>query len=238
MSGHSHWATTHRHKALTDAKKAAVFTKAGKIVTIAARKGADPAMNFSLRMAIDQARAVNMPKDNIERAIAKASGASAGDMTEVLYEGYTPQNVPIIIKAVTDNGNRTLTEVRTIFTKSSGRFGNPGSVGYLFNYRAVLTLPNTPTLSDDQQLAFIDVGANDFTFPEGESAETLVLLPPDRLAAGREAAIALGFAEVQASFSYLPITPVELSDADRTALGEFMDKIEDNMDVSEVWVAA
>jgi YebC/PmpR family DNA-binding regulatory protein len=129
MSGHSKWATTKRAKAATDSKRSSLFTKLSKNITVAARDGVDPAMNFKLRIAIDQARNFNMPKDNVERAINKASGAGAGAILEsLLYEAYGPDGVAILIEVVTDNRNRTVSNLKHILNKYDGSLAGTGSV--------------------------------------------------------------------------------------------------------------
>lgn len=161
MSGHSKWATTKHKKALVDSKRSSMFTKLTKIIQIAARHGADPEMNFKLRMAIDKARSFSVPKDNIERAIARGSGIGEGNaLEEITYEGHGPDGVAIILEAVTDNKNRTSSDLKHILSKHGGSLGASNSVMWQFDRCGVIYLKNTE-LSDDQELAIIDAGAND-----------------------------------------------------------------------------
>lgn len=161
MSGHSKWATTKHKKALVDAKKSSIFTKLAKIISVAARNGADPDMNFQLRMAIDKARAFSMPKENIERSIAKGAGiGEQNNLEEITYEGYGPEGVAIIIELVTDNKNRSASEIRHILSKTGGTLGASNSVLWQFERRGVIYLKNIE-LSDEQELVIIDAGADD-----------------------------------------------------------------------------
>jgi YebC/PmpR family DNA-binding regulatory protein len=160
MSGHSKWATTKHRKAVLDSKKSSLFTKLTKNVQIAARHGADPEMNFKLRMAIDKARSFSVPKDNIERAVAKGSGTGeANALEEITYEGYGPDGVAIIIEAVTDNKNRTA-PLRHILSKYDGSLGATNSVMWQFERVGVIYLKDAE-LSDEQELTIIDAGASD-----------------------------------------------------------------------------
>jgi len=161
MSGHSKWATTKHRKALVDSKKSSVFTKLTKNIQIAARGGADPLMNFKLRMAIDKARSFSVPKDNIERAIARGAGIGEGNaLEEITYEGYGPEGIALIIEVVTDNKNRTAPDLRHILSKHGGSLGASNSVLWQFERAGVIYLKNTE-ISDNQELEVIDAGAND-----------------------------------------------------------------------------
>lgn len=157
MAGHSKWATIKRQKAANDAKKGAIFTKLSKNISLAAKQGKDPDMNPSLRTAIDQARSANMPKDNIEKAILKGAGELPGAVYEsVIYEGYGPGGVALIIECVTDNINRTVSSVRSILTKAGGSLGNSGSVLYQFEQKGVV------------RIAAEELSANGSTMDEAE----------------------------------------------------------------------
>ncbi|HOX97539.1 MAG TPA: YebC/PmpR family DNA-binding transcriptional regulator, partial [bacterium] len=163
MSGHSKWATTKHHKAKEDQKRAGAFTKIAKLLMVAARDGADPSHNFKLRLAMDKARAVNMPKDNIDRAIKKGAGlAEAEQYYDVLYEAYGPSGAAILIEATTDNKNRTASNVRAVLNKYGGSLGASNSVQYMFKRKGVLVMPLPGNLSaDDLTLDLIDHGADD-----------------------------------------------------------------------------
>ncbi len=169
MSGHSKWANIKHKKEAADKKRGAAFTKLARAVTVAAREGGgDPVANFALRLAVDKARAANMPKDNIERAIARGTGAEKGDAWEhVLYEGYGPAGSALLIAATTDNRNRTVSELRTVFNKHSGSLGESGSVAWQFEQRGMISVPTDGIDPDELALAAIDAGAFDVETEEG-----------------------------------------------------------------------
>lgn len=161
MSGHSKWATTKRHKEIVDAKRSANFTKVANVISVAARSGADPETNFKLRMAIDKAKEYRLPKENIDRAIAKGAGTGGGAaLEEIIYEGFGPEGIALVMEIVTDNKNRAASEVKHALVKYGGNLGGPGSTLWMFNYKGVITL-NKETLSDDEELILIDTGAED-----------------------------------------------------------------------------
>ena len=167
MSGHSKWATTKHHKAIIDAKRGKIFTKYAKLITIAARDGksGDPSFNPSLRVAIENAKSVSMPKDNIERAIKKGiGGGSAAAIEEVNYEAYAPGGTALLIECLTDNKNRTLGEIKAILNKNGGVLANAGSVSYLFKKLGQIVVDETKNelKGDDLEIVIIDSGADDF----------------------------------------------------------------------------
>lgn len=165
MSGHSKWATTKHKKAIKDSKRSSLFTKLTKIITVAAREGADPNMNFKLRMAIEKAKSLSLPKDNIERAIAKGSGTGEGQaLEEITYEGYGPEGTAVIIEVVTDNKNRSASEVRHLLTKHGGSLG--GSVAWQFERKGVIYLKKE-NINENQELEIIDAGAEDISKENG-----------------------------------------------------------------------
>jgi len=162
MSGHSKWATTKNKKAAIDAKRANSFTKASKNISIAARKGGDPETNFSLRMMIEKAKEVNMPRENIERAIKRGTGELGGAvLEEVMYEAYGPSGVALVVEAVTDNRSRTTSNVRAILNKYSGSLGATNSVAWMFDHKGVIRLPVEGVNSEELSLELIDMGADD-----------------------------------------------------------------------------
>lgn len=169
MSGHSKWATTKRKKGAIDAKRSKVFTKVAKLITVAARDGksGDPAMNPSLRIAVDNAKAVSMPKENIEKAIKRGLGGLDGgaQLEEVTYEAYGPCGVAILIECLTDNKNRALGEIKAVLSKTGGSLASAGSVSYLFNKVGQFLIDQTKNVKkgEDLELAIIDSGAQDFT---------------------------------------------------------------------------
>ncbi|MFW0838149.1 MAG: YebC/PmpR family DNA-binding transcriptional regulator [Candidatus Komeilibacteria bacterium] len=161
MSGHSKWATTKRQKASADAKRSNLFTKLAKNIAIAARDGSDPETNFKLRIAIDRAKKLSLPKDNIERAIKNGSGELTGQqIEEILYEAYAPDGIALLIATITDNKNRTVSEIKHLLTKAGGSLGSSGSVLWMFTRRGVIYL-NDSNLKEEQELALIDAGAID-----------------------------------------------------------------------------
>lgn len=168
MSGHSKWATIKRKKAALDAKKGKIFTKLIKEITIAARQGGgDPSANPRLRLAIDNAKAENMPADNIERAIKKATGELEGvTYYELTYEGYGPAGVAMLVEVATDNKNRTVAEVRHIFSKHGGSLGETGSVAWMFERKGVITIPKQDKSEDDILAIVLDAGADDLQTEE------------------------------------------------------------------------
>jgi YebC/PmpR family DNA-binding regulatory protein len=163
MSGHSKWSTIKRQKGANDAKRGALFTKVAREVMVAARAGGgDPDANYRLRLAVDKARSVNMPADNIKRAIEKAVGAGDGEQfEEIVYEGYGPGGVAVLVEAATDNRNRTAAEVRSIFTKTGGQLAGSGAVAWQFEPRGLITVPRNGQDPDEIALAAIDAGAVD-----------------------------------------------------------------------------
>src|ERR671910_1128653 len=191
MSGHSKWSTIKRQKGATDAKRGQLFTKLAREITIAARQGLpDPDSNTRLRLAVDRAKAANMPKDNIERAIQRAAGSGSGDQyEEVFYEGYGPGGGALMIQAQTDNRNRTVGEVRAVLTRAGGTLGENGSVGWMFDQMGVLEIPLSGADADELSLVAIDAGASDVQTEEGV---VIVYTDPTELHRTREALISAG----------------------------------------------
>ena len=181
MSGHSKWGTIKRQKAAGDAKKGQAFTRATRDIMLAARQGgANPDANFRLRMAVEKARAVGMPKDNIQRAIERASGAGDGAaLEEILYEGYGPGGVSIMVEAATDNRNRTAGEIRAVFTRHGAKLGESGSVQWMFEQKGVLDLDSKGKDVDEVSLKAIDAGAEDVVVNDGVGTITIYAAPGD-----------------------------------------------------------
>ena len=163
MAGHSHWASIKHKKGATDAKKGKAFSKIARMITVAARKGSDPDMNPKLQLALDKARAVNMPKDNVERAIQKGTGDSAGasELFECLYEGYGPHGVAMMIEILTDNKNRTAPEIRKIFERFGGNMGEAGCVSWMFEKKGLIIVNSSNLNEDDLMMLVLDAGAED-----------------------------------------------------------------------------
>ncbi|MDR0957130.1 MAG: YebC/PmpR family DNA-binding transcriptional regulator [Candidatus Nomurabacteria bacterium] len=233
MSGHSKWATTKRQKAVTDAKRGAVFTKIGNMIAIAARGGIDPTMNPSLAMAIEKAKAANMPAANIQRAIDRVADKNAAALEEVVYEAYGPGGVGIIIEAATDNRNRTFPEVRSTLSKLGGNIAEPGSVAFQFTRKGVIRLELTGEQSaDDILMTALDAGAEDMVDNNGEIA---VYTQMKDLHSVREKLTAAGLKIVDAGLEYVPNAEVEISDATvAQKVMNILDAIDDLDDIVNV----
>src|SRR5688572_31531993 len=173
MSGHSKWSTIKRQKGVTDAKRGALFTKVAREISVAARQGGgDPDANYRLRLAIEKARSVNMPADNIKRTIDKATGGGEAEQyEEIVYEGYGPGGVAVLVEAATDNRNRTAAEVRSLFTKSGGQLAGSGAVAWQFEPRGLITIPKSGQDPDEVALTAIDAGADDVDTSTDEVVE-------------------------------------------------------------------
>jgi YebC/PmpR family DNA-binding regulatory protein len=235
LAGHSKWAQIKRKKGATDAKRGQLFSKLTRAIIVASRDGGpDPAGNLALQNAIEKAREASMPKENIERAIARGSGA-AGDgaaYETVTYEGYGPAGVAVYVEAVTDNRNRTAADVRSIFTKSDGSLGESGSVAWLFERRGVVLVDGEAD-EDELLLTAADGGADDV---EREGDSWRVTSAPEALAAVREAITAAGFTVESADLTLVPKTTVELADESAARkLIRLMDALEENDDVQDVY---
>lgn len=234
MAGHSKWAGIKHKKAIVDARRGAAFTKLARAITVAAREGGgDPDLNATLANAVQKAKDASMPKDNIERAIAKGTGegADADAIESILYEGYGPGGVALLIEALSDNRNRTGADVRHLLSKHGGSLGEPGSVAYLFDRQGVIVV-DADRYSDDDLIVAIDAGALDIVQDEDEVFE--ILTEPSDLAAVRRA---LEEAEVEiqnAEVTQRPKTRVQLDEAGATKLMKLLDALDDNDDVNEV----
>ena len=229
MSGHSKWATIKRQKGANDAKRGALFTKLGNQIAIAARSGTDPAHNSTLAMAIEKAKASNMPLSNIERSIARVADKSAAQLEEIMYEGYGPGGVAILVEVATDNKNRTYPEVRVAFTKNGGNMAEPGSVAFQFSRKGMIRVKGT---GDEIQLQAIEAGAEDVV-DELETGETVVYTAPNELAKVREALKSAGLEIVGAELVYAPNSNIEISDRETARkIVNLMDALEDLDDVT------
>lgn len=210
MSGHSKWATIKRQKGANDAKRGALFTKLGNQIAIAARAGTNPTTNSALALAVEKAKAANMPNTNIERSIKRAADKDAAQLEEVMYEGYGPGGVAIIVECATDNKNRTYPEVRTAFSKNGGNMAEPGSVAFQFSRKGVIRVRGT---GDDLQLRTIEAGAED-VFEEAENGETVIHTAQSDLAKVRDALKAQALEIVDAELTYVPNNMLEIEDKD------------------------
>jgi YebC/PmpR family DNA-binding regulatory protein len=233
MSGHSKWSSIKHKKAVVDARKGQQFTKLARAITVAAREaGGDPEGNPALALAIQKARDASMPKDNIERAIAKGTGegVDADQIETVIYEGYGPGGVALLIEALTDNRNRTGADVRHLLSKHSGNLGEPGSVSYLFDKRGVITVDAT-RYDEDDLIAAIDAGALDIELDEDVFE---VITEPADLTRVREALSAGGVQFESADLVQRPKVKVPIEDAEAAKLMRLIDALEESDDVSAV----
>lgn len=231
MSGHSKWSTIKRQKGAKDAARGAVFTKLGNAIAIAARGGTDPEMNFSLRLAIDRAKAANMPSSNIQRSIDRIKDKDAAQLHEVLYEGYGPDGVAILAECATDNINRTYPDVKLAFSKHGGNIAEKGAVAFQFDRRGMIRVK---AAGDDILLQALEAGAEDVQEEDGES---IIYTDAKDLAKVRDA-LALGKLEItEAELSYVPNNTVGVTDA-KTAgkIMRLMDALEDLDDVTNTYV--
>src|SRR6185436_1684630 len=233
MAGHSKWAGIKHKKAIVDARRGKLFTKLARAITVAAKEGGgDVDGNPALALAVQKAKDASMPKDNIERAIAKGTGegADADSLEAVMYEGYGPGGVAILVEAMTDNRNRTGSEMRHIFSKNGGNLGEPGSVAYLFDKKGVVVVDGERYSEDDLMVA-IDAGAEDIAM-DADVFE--VLCEPSDLAAVRAALTDAGVEVEEAEIAQLPKTRVQLDEDGAVKLLRLVDALEDLDDVDAV----
>lgn len=230
MAGHNKWSKIKRGKAVEDAKRGAVFTKIGNQIAIAARGGTDPSTNSALAMAIEKARAANMPAANIDRAIARVADKSAAQLQEVLYEGYGPGGVAILVECATDNINRTYPEVKTAFNKHGGSIAEKGSVAFQFTHKGVIVAKGG---GDDLMMTALDAGADDVQEDDGE---TIIYTAKGDLAKVRDALKEAGVEVAEAELSYEPNNTVEVSDeATQGKIERLMDTLDELDDVSNTY---
>lgn len=233
MSGHSHYATIKRQKGLKDASKGKIFSKLSRVISVAIRDGGgiNPDSNYKLRMAIEQARAANMPKENIER-ILKTAEERASDVQEVLYEGFGPGGIAVMVYVITDNRNRTSQEIKNIFERIGGSLGGPGSVSFNFTHIGLILVKKNENLND-QLLSLIDVGAEDIE----ESVDAVeVYTPYDKMSENVEKIKSLGYEIVSQEPVYKPKNYISIGD-ETTAkkVLNFLNGIEEQDDVQKVF---
>jgi YebC/PmpR family DNA-binding regulatory protein len=233
MSGHSKWSSIKRQKGVNDVKRGATFTKVAREIGMAARAGGgDPDGNFRLRLAIEKARGVNMPADNIKRAIEKATGAGEAEQyEEVVYEGYGPGGVAILVEAATDNRNRTAAEVRSRFAKSGGSLAASGAVAWQFEVRGLITVPRQGTDGDSVALAAIDAGADDV---DTEADPFEIYTAPADLERVRRALESAGMAVDQSESAMIAKQTVELDATKARQALRLVEELEDLDDVQRV----
>lgn len=237
MSGHSKWATTHRQKAVVDAKRGAIFTKLGNMIAIAARGGTDPAMNPSLALAIEKAKQANMPAANIERAIARVADKNSAALEEVVYEAYGPAGIGIIIETATDNKNRTFPEVKTALAKNGGTIAEPGSVAFQFDHQGIIRINLNENAklgsADDILLMVLDAGAKDAI---NEDGEIIAISDMKEFHATRDAIKQSGIKISDAELQYVGKNQIEITDEQiREKLNKLLDALDDLDDVTNVW---
>jgi YebC/PmpR family DNA-binding regulatory protein len=236
LSGHSKWSSIKHKKGAADAKRGKLFSKLSRAIIVAAKEGGgDPANNASLQSAIEKAKSYSMPKDNIDRAIAKGSGADAdaSNFESIVYEGYGAEGVAVIVEALTDNKNRTASDVRHAFAKHGGNLGATGAVAWQFERRGVVTVPAEGVDEDELFLAAVDGGAEDIE-RDGEIFQ--ITSAPEALAAVRTAIQEAGFAIESAELSMVPKVTVAVEDeAKARQVMRLIDALEDNDDVQDVY---
>jgi len=234
MSGHSKWSTIKRQKGANDAKRGALFTKVTREISVAARTGGgDPEANYRLRLAIEKARAVNMPADNIKRTIDKATGGGdAEQFEEIVYEGYGPGGVAVLVEAATDNRNRTAAEVRSIFTKAGGQLAGSGAVAWQFEPRGLIAVAPDGKDADEVALAAIDAGAEDVDTDDPEAIE--IFTSPADLERIRAALEAAGVAIDSAESTMIAKQTVELDSTKARQALRLVEQLEDLDDVQRV----
>jgi YebC/PmpR family DNA-binding regulatory protein len=236
VSGHSKWSSIKHKKGAADAKRGKLFTKLARAIIVAAREGGpDPSANSSLQNAIERARSYSMPKDNIERAIARGAGidSDASAFEHIVYEGYGAGGVAVLVEALTDNRNRTAADVRHVFAKNDGNLGASGAVAWIFDRRGVVLVPADGVDEDELMLAAAEGGADDVSL-DGNVFQ--VVSAPDALKLVREAVEAAGFAVESAELTMVPKNTVEVTDeAAAKKIVQLMDALEENDDVQDVF---
>jgi YebC/PmpR family DNA-binding regulatory protein len=226
MSGHSKWSTIKRQKGAKDAARGAMFTKLGNAIAIAARSGTDPDTNFALRLAIDKAKAANMPSANIQRSIDRVKDKNAAQLQEVLYEGYGPGGVAILVECATDNTNRTYPDVKVAFSKHGGSIAEKGAVAFQFDRKGMIRVKAT---GDDVLMQALDAGADDVQEEDGES---VIYTEATDLAKVRDALSEGGLEIVEAELTYVPNNTIEITDAATSGkIMRMMEALEDLDDV-------
>lgn len=233
MSGHSKWATIKRKKGATDAARGRLFTRLIKEITIAARNGSDPAGNPRLRLAVETARKNSMPMDNIKRAIQRGAGELEGSaLEEIMYEGYGPGGIAVLIETVTDNRNRTVAEMRHLLSRNGGSMAEAGAVSWNFNRMGVITIPRTGVDEDTLMMEALDAGADDVKSDE-ENFE--VLCPLDTFEKVRKTLEEKKYSIASASVQYVPKTLVKIEQANVESVLKFMEAVEEHDDVQNVF---
>ena len=236
MSGHSKWANIKRKKEATDTKRAGIFSKLGKELTVAVKMGGspDPNVNRKLRDVIAKCKANNLPNDNINRCIQKAAGDGNGaNYEEITYEGFGPCGVAVIVEATTDNKNRTAADVRHIFSKAGGSLGVNGSVGYMFEKKGYILIEKSESIDEDElMMTVLDAGADDFV-PDEEYIE--IFTSPDAFSDVLEAVEKTGAKIVESDVRQIANMKKELTEEEEEKMQNFLDRMDENDDVQNVW---
>lgn len=233
MSGHSKWSTIKRQKGATDAKKGQLFTKLSYAITIAAKQGGlDPSTNFKLRLAIDKARAANMPKDSIERAIQKASGGEKSEMDELIYEGFGPGGTAVVVQTITDNKQRTVSEVKNLFEKNGGNMGSQGSVAYLFEKLGEITVLKGGKNADELLEMGLDAGVSDM---DEDELKVYYYTNFADLFKVKQVLEEKGIAVEEAELIYKPKTTIEVDEVTGEKVMNLVEKLEELDDVQKVY---
>lgn len=239
MSGHSKWSTIKRQKGAADQKRGMTFTKIGNIIALAAKDGGseDPNTNPRLRLALDQARSVNMPKENIQRAIDRGLGRLPGQtFEEIHFEGFGPGKVAFIVEGVTDNKNRTLAEIRNLFDRSGGALGSTGSVGYMFEKKGLIKLKSKNGDPDEEELELIDAGAEDLEAVQSDEGKSyLVYTAPTDTAQVSKKITQSGFEVENMEITYKPTITTKINDKETAEkILNFSEKLEEHDDIQTV----
>lgn len=234
MSGHSKWSTIKRQKGVADAKRSQVFTKLAKAIAVAAKQGNDPTMNFKLRLAIDKAKSLSMPKDNIERAISRGSGSGEGaNMEEITYEGYGPSGVAFIIQTLTDNRNRTTGNLRHLLDKSGGRLAETGSVAWQFDNKGVIQFSKPTSNFEDLELELIEAGVEDIK--ETDDGAITIYTAPDNFENVKQI---INKHQIEPSYSAIDLvakTSVDLDEDTANKIDDLREALDGDEDVSDFY---
>ncbi len=234
MSGHSKWSTIKRKKSANDAKRGKIFTRLGREITIAARQGGDINANFALRLAVDRAKAANMPKENIDRAIKRGTGEDkdGAQIEEITYEAYAPNGIALLVEVVTDNRNRSLSELKAVLNKAGGSMAEPGSVGWQFEQKGYISVMAEQADYDEVFMVAAEAGADDVTHGE-ELIE--VYTPREELQAVEEALRSAGMTIDDARLDWVPTNEIELEPDSATKVMNLIETIEDLEDTQTVY---
>jgi len=237
MSGHSKWAQIKRQKGVNDSRRGQVFTKVGREITVAAREGGDPDANFRLRLAIQKAREVNMPQENIQRAVNRGTGTDkeGGQLEELLYEGYGPNGVAVMVQVLTDNRNRAAADVRNVFTRGGGNMGEGGSVAWMFDQKGLITIELDGASAEEAEMVAIDAGADDI-----QESDDLLEVYTDKAALDsvRKALDGQKLKISSAELVMVPKTTMDLDEKGATSVARLIDRLEELDDVQRVYANA